>query len=94
IPGTVESIGMLAFVECSSLESIVIPEGVESIDEGAFFLCTSLKEVYIPDSMRYIHLDAFVDCDELKIYAKYEPSYYGYEANGYELPENITWIVK
>ena len=42
----VRVIGEAAFVSCSSLESIVIPESVEEIGSWAFTDCTALRHVY------------------------------------------------
>ncbi|MCD7748399.1 MAG: leucine-rich repeat protein, partial [Firmicutes bacterium] len=41
----VTSIGMYAFYNCTSLESITIPESVTSIDYMAFYNCSSLTEI-------------------------------------------------
>ena len=46
IPDSVTSIGVWAFEECSSLESVVIPNSVTSIGVWAFEECSSLTDVY------------------------------------------------
>ena len=40
-------IGGTAFSNCSSLQSITLPESVTSIGDRAFLGCSSLKKVYI-----------------------------------------------
>lgn len=52
----------VVFYGCSSLTSIVIPEGVESITGLAFADCTSLTSVTIPASVKSIESLAFWNC--------------------------------
>ena len=53
------------FYNCSSLESIVLPESITSIGEGAFYGCSSLKTVVIPASVTSLSRGAFYDCSRL-----------------------------
>ena len=52
--GGVVSIGLKAFLGCSSLTSIHIPNGVTSIGEAAFGGCSSLTSIHIPNSVTSI----------------------------------------
>jgi hypothetical protein len=45
IPGSVTSIGLLAFYGCASLRSITIPDSVTYIDFSAFYYCRSLTNL-------------------------------------------------
>ena len=63
--GNVASIGNYAFYNCTSLESITIPEGVTSIGLGVFENCSDLASVTIPDSVTEIGDGAFYDCESL-----------------------------
>ena len=71
------SIGKNAFYDCSSLSSIIIPEGVTSIGEEAFEGCSALEEVTLPESLTEIGGSAFAGCTNLK---------------AIEIPENVTYI--
>ena len=62
----VKAIGDSAFLGCTSLESVVIPNGVTSIESEAFLECTSLKSVEIPDSVTSIGNSAFKGCTSLE----------------------------
>ena len=60
-------IGSAAFWGCSSLTSIVIPEGSQltSIGQYAFEGCSSLTSIEIPNSVKSIGQYAFRDCSSL-----------------------------
>ena len=71
IPGEINGkkvtkIGDSAFMFCTSLTSVTIPDGVTSIDVAAFLGCTSLTSVTIPDSVTSIKSKAFFNCASLK----------------------------
>jgi len=55
----------MAFIGCTSLKSVTIPEGVTSIGGSAFSGCTSLKSVTIPSSVTSIYSTAFNSCSSL-----------------------------
>ena len=62
----VKSIDYGVFYDCTSLESMVIPDSVKSIKNWAFGYCTSLKSIVIPDSVKSIGDDAFYSCTSLE----------------------------
>ena len=59
------SIGNYTFYKCTSLTSVVIPEGVTDIGESVFENCTSLTSVVIPEGVTSIGAFAFCDCTSL-----------------------------
>ena len=54
-----------AFYKCTSLTSIIIPDGVTSIGSEAFAYCQSLTNITIPNSVTSIGSQAFVNCTSL-----------------------------
>ena len=65
IPNTVTAIGNFAFMDCTSLTSIVIPNSVTAIGNYAFEGCTGLTSIVIPNSVTAIGNYAFSYCTEL-----------------------------
>ncbi len=63
--GKVTAIGSNAFEYCSSLTSIMIPEGMKSIDSYAFYGCSSLASIEIPEGVTSIGSFAFFGCQSL-----------------------------
>lgn len=62
----VTSISSFAFENCTSLESVEIPNSVTSIGVVAFSNCTSLKNIKIPDGVTSIGASVFKNCTSLK----------------------------
>ena len=65
LDGSVTSIGNSAFLGCSGLTSITIPDGVTIIGDSAFFGCSSLKSITIPNGVTGICDCAFYGCSRL-----------------------------
>ena len=60
-----QEIGHAAFVQCSCLTSIIIPDSVTSIGACAFSECVSLTSITIPDGVTGIGDNAFEGCTGL-----------------------------
>ena len=54
-----------AFLDCTSLASVIIPDSVAEIGEGAFAGCSSLTSITIPNSVTSIGERAFYECKRL-----------------------------
>jgi len=70
-PVPVVEIGTIAFINCDSITSVIIPDGVKKINGssftgGAFFGCEALEYVEIPDSVTHIGANAFMGCVSLR----------------------------
>jgi len=70
IPPTMEgipvtSIGQEAFLMCTNLTSITIPNSITNIGKGAFFGCTGLTSITIPASVTSIGDRVFLDSTSL-----------------------------
>ena len=61
----VTGIGVSAFVGCSGLTSITIPNSVTYIGMSAFYGCSGLTSITIPNSVTSIEDEAFRDCTGL-----------------------------
>lgn len=65
LPGTLKSIGTIAFDHCENLESIVFPESVTDL-QGCLSNCTSLTEVALPKSLTTFGDGMFIECTSLR----------------------------
>ena len=69
------SIGEGAFRSCTTLKSIVLPEGVTTIEKDAFFDCSKLSTVTLPASLTAIGDYAFDGCSDKLKFIVVEGSY-------------------
>ncbi len=61
----VTSIGVDAFLDCTKLTSVTIPDSVTSIGNMAFQSCDKITSVMIPNSVTIIDSSAFWGCSGL-----------------------------
>lgn len=62
----VSAIGREAFMDCSTITNVTLPDGLVSIGVGAFQNCSKLTTILIPDSVTEVGSRAFKNCDSLK----------------------------
>ena len=76
IPSSIESNGVTyvvtkirnsAFLKCTSLTSVEIPNSVTTIGENSFWGCTGLTSINIPDNVTSIGVYAFYNCSSLPV---------------------------
>ena len=60
------SIGEYAFLNCSSLKNIQLPDSLKEVGKGAFYSCTSLKRIAIPRGITQIPDNTFFGCTSLE----------------------------
>ena len=65
ILNTTQVIGKYAFLGCSELSNIIIPNNVTNIEEAAFSNCEGLTAINIPSSIKTIGFGAFDGCNKL-----------------------------
>lgn len=63
--GSVTSIGTAAFLGCTGLTSITLPDSLESLGDAAFSGCSSLTSITLPDSITTMGDYAFNECEAL-----------------------------
>lgn len=74
-------IGANASERCTTMTSVVIPDGITSIGEGAFVYCTNLTSVTLGSNLTSIDDGAFIGCDSLtSIVIPYSVTFVGYQA--------------
>lgn len=62
----VKEIGIEAFKDCTTLESVVMPDSITSTWYDIFRGCTSLKEVQLSNSLKLLQYGIFGDCTALQ----------------------------
>ncbi len=65
VPDGVTLINVYAFISCSGITSIKLPNSLKKIFSGAFARCSGLSSIVIPASVEIITSGAFRDCKNL-----------------------------
>ena len=61
----VRAIGRYAFVGCSQVSNMTIPDSIASIGDSAFIGCTALQKLQVPDSVTNTGESIVYQCDSL-----------------------------
>ena len=61
MPSSVKNIGVGAFYNCTSLETITLPSHITYVDEGAFAECNNLKWAFIESTNIYLNNSVFAN---------------------------------
>ena len=77
IPDSVQDVGIGAFADCTTLETVILPAGMSRIRKELFSGCTSLRNVQLPSGVSTIGEWAFRGCSSLE---------------AIEISENVTEI--
>ncbi len=64
VPGDIEIIGHLAFMECFKMTGIIVPEGVTEIRKYVFSTCDALQEITLPASVTTLYPETFLFCGD------------------------------
>lgn len=96
----VKVIAANAFKGCTTITSVIVPEGVTSIGNGAFDECRNMTAITIPDGVVSIGDNAFTDCNSLESVTFPDSVtsmgvgvfYYCYDLTSVKLPAGITEI--
>lgn len=65
LPGTIHTIGVNAFANCSRLAEINLPNSLRTINSSAFLRCTALKALVLPEGVITLGQNAFGSCTGL-----------------------------
>lgn len=63
---TVVAIGETAFMDCTNLVNVTLPETITLIDKQAFAGCTNITTMHIPEAVAILKEDAFSGCSALR----------------------------
>ena len=80
-----------AFLQCTSITRVIIPDSVTSIGKYAFFCCYNLTKIIIPDSVTYVGRSAFFGCYSLTIYCEAKSQPRGWDAPWDDPDNHAVW---
>lgn len=85
---SVETIDVMTFVNCTSLNEVLFSESTTNIGMAAFMGCEKISEITLPPQLTSIGQSSFMGTAIKKIRIPENVSYIGYCAFGYDMEEN------
>lgn len=85
---SVENIDTMAFINCTSLSEVLLPESLTEIGLAAFFGCESLAEITLPSQLTVIGQSSFAGTAMMSVRIPDTVTFIGYCAFGYDTEEN------
>ncbi len=100
LPDVLESIGYMAFYNCSNLRSLIIPDKVTSFSDQQFDNCTNLESIILPKDLTNLGSYTFRYCYKLKSIVippkvrsiNYQDFYSCTNLNNVVLPDSLTYV--
>ena len=65
IPSSVAAVSKSAFINCTSLQRLVVEEGVQLLERASFSYCDNLASINLPSTLTAIGQSAFYGCTAL-----------------------------
>lgn len=63
--GNMQALSQNAFLRCTALSEVTLPDSIETIGMAAFKECHLLKKINIPKSLKVIENEAFSECQNI-----------------------------
>ena len=91
-PESLCKIGNSAFIQCNSLQRVVVPGHVLSVGLQAFGLCENLQEIIFEEGVQDIFDHTFNRCSSLqRVYLPKSLEYFGFEQ---DQPEHTVFVLE
>lgn len=85
---SIGTIDFMTFINCTSLNEVLLPETLTEISIASFMGCEKLAEITLPPQLEIIGQSAFMGTAIEKIRIPEKATYIGYCAFGYDMDEN------
>ncbi|MCM1132427.1 MAG: leucine-rich repeat domain-containing protein [Ruminococcus flavefaciens] len=86
---SVETLDTMAFINCTSLNEVLLPETLTEIGLAVFFGCENLAEITLPSQLIVIGQSSFAGTSMMSVRIPDSVTFIGYCAFGYDTEENM-----